>query len=161
MEELIAALEQLLEEGYSFHLDLVGFQEEQWQQRLENLRKAGVCTDHGFQPDPRPFYEMAHCVVLPSYHEGMSNVLLEAGATGRPVITSDIPGCREAVDNGSTGLTCPPADVRGLKNVIREFLALPRESRREMGERGRRKMESEFDRNQVVARTLDAIFQEE
>lgn len=161
VEELFTALEQLRQEGYSFHLDVVGFQEEQWHQRMEPLRQAGVCTDHGFRPDPRPCYENAHCVILPSYHEGMSNVLLEAAATGRPLIASDIPGCREAVADGVSGYLCPPRDVKALKKKIAEFLALPREAREEMGRAGRRKMESEFDRNQVVAQTLAALLQEE
>lgn len=62
---------------------------------------------YGFQKEPLPFYQNCDCVVLPSYHEGMSNVLLEAAAVGRPIIASDIPGCREAVEHSKTGLFVP------------------------------------------------------
>lgn len=159
--ELLEAAQSLFSQGMDFHLDLVGFQEEQWQQTIEKLKNMGFVTDHGFQTDPRPFYAKAHCVILPSYHEGMSNVLLEAAATGRPVITSNIPGCREAVEDGVTGFTCRVRDPEDLKAKMRAFLDLHQDRRKEMGIRGREKMEKEFDREQVVARTLAAVFQEE
>lgn len=81
-------------------LDIVGFFEEEYKETIEDLVEKGIAKFHGFQKETRPWYGMAHCVVLPSYHEGMSNVLLEASAMGRPVITSNIPGCKEAVDEG-------------------------------------------------------------
>ena len=76
---------------------------------------------------------MTSCVVLPSYHEGMSNVLLEAAASGRPLITSDIPGCREAVENGVSGYLCPAKDADALYEAMRRFGALPVEQRSQMG----------------------------
>ena len=161
IRELLDALEQLYREGEQFHLDILGFQEEQWQREVERLKKLGICTHHGFQLDPRPFYKKAHCVVLPSYHEGMSNVLLEAGATARPVITSNIPGCREAVEEGITGYLCESRNTEALKEKLRQFLHLPRDAARQMGLCARKKMESEFDRNQVVALTIAAIMREE
>ncbi|MFR0733719.1 MAG: glycosyltransferase [Oscillospiraceae bacterium] len=78
--------------------------DESYKGQVERLVARGIAVYHGFQTDPLPYYAAADCVVLPSYHEGMSNVLLEAAAVGRPVITSDIPGCREAVEDGKTGL---------------------------------------------------------
>ena len=161
IRELFDALEQLHREGENFHLDIVGFQEEQWQENVERLEKLCICTHHGFRFDPRPYYGNADCVVLPSYHEGMSNVLLEAGATARPVITSDIPGCREAVEDGVTGYLCRSKDTEDLKNKLRKFIHLPREEAREMGLRAREKMQRQFDKNQVVAMTLAALLQEE
>ncbi len=74
---------------------------------------------HGFQEDPRPYYEKAHCVVLPSYHEGMSNVLLEAAATGRALITTDIPGCKESLDDGVNGYL---TDLKDTDDLIKKII---------------------------------------
>ena len=76
-----------------------------------------------------PFYQNCDCVVLPSYHEGMSNVLLEAAAVGRPIIASDIPGCREAVEHSKTGLLCRAKDADSLYVAMRAFLALSAEQK--------------------------------
>lgn len=104
IEELFYAVRRLKEENEDFVLDLAGFFEDIYKKQVEELEQLGIAHFYGFQSDPRPFYTEADCVVLPSYHEGMSNVLLEAAATGRPVITSNIPGCRESVENGKSGL---------------------------------------------------------
>ena len=119
--------------------------------------KEGIVTFHGFQSDPKPFYKSAHCVVLPSYHEGMSNVLLEAAATGRTVITSDIPGCREAVEDGKTGYLCRKQDAESLEKVMQKFLNLDETARQKMGELGRIKIEREFDKRAVVEKTARMI----
>ena len=101
VDELFAAAKRMKQEygnGVEFHI--VGSFEEGYKPLMDELEKAGVVQYHGYQSDMKHFYGMANCVVLPSYHEGMSNVLLEAAASGRPLITSDIPGCREAVEDG-------------------------------------------------------------
>ncbi len=111
IDELFQAVRRLHKEGAEFFLDIVGFYEDGYIEQVEELEALGICKFHGFQPDPRPYYAAADCIVMPSYHEGMSNVLLEAAATGRPLITSDIPGCREAVDKDLSGYTCPCRDA--------------------------------------------------
>lgn len=161
MDELFSALRRLHAEGEKIFLDLVGFFEDGYREQVEELEALGICKFHGFQEDPRPFYERTDCVVLPSYHEGMSNVLLEAAAVGRPLITSDIPGCREAVEEGVTGFTCPVRDAQALYETMKRFLLLSPEQRAAMGVAGRKKMQAEFDKNQVVEATLAALFQEE
>ena len=95
--------------------------------------------------------------MLPSYHEGMSNVLLEAAAVGRPIIASDIPGCREAVEHSKTGLLCRAKDANSLYVAMRAFLALSAEQKAALGQNGRRKMEREFDKASVVAETLRIV----
>lgn len=92
MDELFYAAKELQRKEVPFVLDLVGFFEDEYKEKIDKLVDAKIAVFHGFQEDSRPYYAMADCVVLPSYHEGMSNVLLEAAATGRPVITSNIPG---------------------------------------------------------------------
>ena len=92
--------------------------------------------------------------MLPSYHEGMSNVLLEGAATGRALITSDIPGCREAVEGGVSGYLCPTKDADALCDAMRRFAELPENRQAEMGRRGRTRMEQKFSKTAVVAETI-------
>ncbi len=155
VEELFDAMEQLHKEyGSRVILDLVGFFEDEYRQRVEELTARGIVKFYGFQENPRSYYSLSHCVVLPSYHEGMSNVLLEGAAAERPLITSDIPGCREAVEDGYTGLLCQVKNTQSLLEAMELFMQLPMEERRRMGQRGREKMQREFDREQVVARVV-------
>lgn len=158
--ELLTAMKRLHGElGDRVALDIVGFyDDEACRAQAEELVAMGAAVFHGFQPEPRPYYTGADCVVLASYHEGMSNVLLEAAATGRPVITSDIYGCREAVDEGVTGLLCAVKDADSLYEQMKKMALLSREEREQMGLAARKKMERQFDKNVVVKNTIDAVF---
>ena len=101
---------------------------------------------------------MSQCTVQPSYYpEGMSNVILEAAASGRPVITTDHPGCREGVDDGITGFIVPVNDTDALVKAIERFLAMSTTEREEMGRRGRMKMEKEFSRIYVTSAYMDIL----
>ena len=113
---------------------------------------------HGQQKDMLPFFHMAACVVHPSYYpEGMSNVLLEAAASGRPIVAANRSGCRETVDHGKTGYIVPIKDEQAVIDAVRSFLALSWEERRDMGLAGRAKMEREFDRKLVVDTYLEEL----
>ena len=158
IDELFAAVRRLHDEGERFKLDLVGFFEDEYKEQVEQLVADDIAVFHGFQPDARPYYAAADCIVLPSYHEGMSNVLLEAAATGRPLITSNIPGCRETVALGRSGLTCKVRDEESLYRAMKYFLTLSREDREEMGQEGRKRMHQRFAKGDVVQETLNAIF---
>ncbi len=158
MDELFYAVEKLYGTlGDRVKLDLVGFFEDEYRETVEALVEKGIVEFHGFQTEPRPFYEKAHCVVLPSWHEGMSNVLLEAAATGRPIITSNIPGCREAVRDGETGLLCAVKDRDSLYEAMVRLSGFSHEEREEMGKKGRVLMEQKFDKDRVVCETMHGI----
>ena len=101
--------------------------------------------------------QKADCVVMPSYHEGMSNVNLEASATGRPVITTNIPGCRESVEDGITGWLCESKNADNLYEKMKMFLNTNITTREEMGKKARKKMEKEFDKNSIVKQTIAAL----
>ena len=160
MGELFGAMKRLYDKyGSRVVLDLVGFyDDDSYKEQVEGLVSGGIALFHGFQTDPLPYYAAADCVVLPSYHEGMSNVLLEAAAAGRPIITSDIPGCREAVEDGRTGLLCKARDTDSLYTQLCRMTDTPRSQRQAMGLAGREKMEREFDKQKVVLQTAAAIF---
>lgn len=160
IDETFAAMRKIKSEyGDKVVFDVVGFFEDEYKETVEQLEKDGVIVFHGFQPEPRPYYAATHVVVLASYHEGMSNVLLEACATGRAIITTDIPGCREAVDEGVNGFLCKKQDVDTLVDCMRKFLDLTSEQRVEMGTQARAKMKKEFDKNLVVKRSVENILQ--
>lgn len=111
----------------------------------------------GFHKDVRPFLEEAHAVVLPSYHEGMANVLLEGAASGRAILASEIPGCQETFDDGVTGFGFEVKNVDSMKCAIDKFLALSPEQKCEMGRNGREKMEKQFDRKIVIKKYFNII----
>ena len=135
----------------------VGFYEDAYKETVDQLVADGVINFHGFQTDVHPFYEAADCVVLPSYHEGMSNVLLEGAATGRALITSDIPGCREAVEDGVSGYLCPAQDADALTDFFREFASETQNEQEQMGRCGRALIERKFDKRIVVAQTIEGL----
>ena len=159
IDELFAAMRRLHDElGDKVILDLVGFFDDDYEGQVNALVNDGVAVFHGFQTEPTPYYAAADCVVLPSYHEGLSNVLLEAAAMGRPVITSNIHGCKETVDDGTSGLLCQVKDADDLYQKMHQMAALPRSDREKMGLAARHKVEREFEKNMVVQKTIDAIF---
>lgn len=157
MDELFSAAKELQRKDVPFVLDLVGFFEDEYKEKIDQLVSDGIAVFHGFKEDPRPYYAGADCVVLPSYHEGMSNVLLEAAATGRPVITSNIPGCKEAVDDGKSGFLCEIRDWNDLYLKMDKIAHMSHVEREAMGLCARDKMMQEFDKNKVVKKTIQGI----
>jgi len=132
-----------------FHI--CGFCEEAYEERLEQLQKDGIITYHGMVSDVREILKITHCTVHPTYYpEGMSNVLLESSASGRPVITTARSGCREIVDENVNGYIVPEKNSKELINAVERFISLPSEEKRLMGLAGRRKVEKEFSREIVV-----------
>jgi galacturonosyltransferase len=110
---------------------------------------------HGFQKDVIKFIVESHCIIQPSHHEGMSNILLESAAVGRALIASDIPGCREAIDDN--GYVFSVGDVNDLIRKIEDFIHLPYEKKVAMGKMSRQKVEREFDRQIVINKYLQEI----
>ena len=157
MDELLSAVNRLREEGENFVLDIVGFFEDAYEKQISELEQKNIAVFYGFQENPQPYYATADCVVLPSYHEGMSNVLLEAAATGRPLITTNIPGCREVVEQGKTGILVQARSSESLYIGMKKFLRLSHRKREIMGKLGREKMEKEFRKEEVVEETMRAM----
>lgn len=113
---------------------------------------------HGEQNDLRPFYQKCSCFVFPSnYPEGMSNVLLEAASSGRPIITTNNPGCAEIVENGVNGYIVPVNDQESLNDAIKRFLSLSFEEKKSMGLSARKMVEEKFSRAQVVKQYMGEI----
>ena len=122
------------------------------------MGEQGIVFYHGSQKDVKPFIARAHAIIHPStYGEGMSNVLLENASSGRPLITTDNPGCQETVDNGKTGYIYHGGNVDELVETVEKFLAMPNEERKVIGLAGRVKVEKEFSRQIVVKAYLEKI----
>lgn len=157
IEELLYAARAMKQEYPDVIFELVGYYEDDYKFIIEQYEKEGIVTLTGYQKIMHPYYQKAWAVLMPSYHEGMSNVVLEASATARPVLASDIPGCREGYDEGITGYGYPARDKEALLGTLRKFMALSYEEKKQMGLNARAKMEREFDRQQVVNAYIEEI----
>lgn len=132
--------------------------DEKYAEILNQYQKDNIIIYHGEQKDMIPFFEMANAIVHPSYYpEGMSNVLLEAAAHGRPIICTDRSGCRETVDDGKSGFIVPIKDVKSVINAVEKILGMSNLDRKQMGLNGRNKIEKEFDRSIVVEKYMKEI----
>jgi len=121
---------------------------------VEAWRAEGTLDLLGFQHDVARLFADSDIVVLPSYREGLPKVLLEAAACGRAVVTTDVPGCRDAIDADVTGMLVPPRNATALAGAIHALIRDPDACRR-MGEAGRRLAEREFAIESVIRAHLD------
>lgn len=161
IEEYLEAAEKITKEYENVRFYLAGEYEEEtrarYEPRLNALSQQGVIRYLGHIDDVPRVMAKSHAIIHPSYHEGLSNVLLEGAACGRAVLASDVPGCRETLKEGESGLLFAPKDTESLLKAIRTFLGFTPEKRREMGIKGRAYVESAFDRNKVIDAYLEEI----
>jgi len=154
VDELFEAIPVICKQYPGTLFEFIGWYEDDYKEKVEALEWAGYIRFSGWQAEVRPFYESSHCIVLPSWHEGMSNTLLEGAASARPLITNAIHGCMEAVEDGVTGFLCERKSAESLIEKMDAFLRLPHNEKAAMGMAGRKKMEREFDKHAVVEKTL-------
>ena len=157
VDELFEVAERIRKEYSNVFFDIVGPMEDDYKDKVETLSNKDVINYYGYQEDVKPFIQRCHCFVLPSYHEGMANTLLESAAMGRPLITSDIHGCKEAVVDEISGFLCKKQNTSSLHNVTKRFVDLNIAERKVMGIKGRQYMENMFDKDKVVDRTLENV----
>lgn len=125
--------------------------------QINEWTKAGYVTYLGYATDVRDFIAKADCVVLPSYREGAPRSLLESASMGKPIITTNVPGCKEIVEHGVNGLLCNVRDVRDLADKIEKMINLSKKERDLMGKKGREKILKEFDERIVINKYLKTI----
>ena len=158
IDEFLEAAKTIKQAFTNAEFHICGFYEDDYKEIIENAEKTGVVKYHGMVKDVRPYEAISHCIVLPTYHpEGISNVLLEAAACARPLITTNRHGCKEVVDDGVNGYLVRERNSQDLIEKMRKFMALSWEERKAMGLAGRAKVEKEFDRQIVVQKYLDGI----
>lgn len=152
IEEFLQAatkMKEIYHDKVEFHV--CGICEQEYEDLLERYQKDRVICYHGLVHDIQNYYEDTHCVVMPSYYpEGMSNVLLEAAASGRPIITTDRAGCKEVVEDSVSGYLIREKDSIDLFTKMEKFYHLPYHKRSDMGLEGRKRVEKLFDRKIVV-----------
>lgn len=161
IDELLAAARKIHEKHPQVRFQLLGAYEEETREHyeplVEQLQREGVLDYYGYRDDVPDFLARAHGVIHPSYHEGMSNVLLEAAATARPVLASAVEGCLNTFQDGVSGFAFQPRSAAALEEAIESFLACSWEERRQMGLAGRAYVEKKFDRKLVVAAYMEEL----
>ena len=155
IEEYLAAAARIRRQHPYAEFQVVGrYEEERYREWLEGNDDVKYL---GRSDDVREQIREVDCIVHPSYHEGMSNALLEGAAMGKPLMASNIPGCREVIDEGVNGFVFEPRCVDDLVDKLERFLSMDRNAWVKMGMKSREKVEREFDRNLVVNAYLKAI----
>lgn len=157
IDELFYVVHKLNEAGYKCSLNVLGGFEENYSDKMKQYETEGWLLYQGYQSDIRPFVENTHCFVLPSWHEGMANTNLECAAMGRPVITSNIHGCLEAVEDGISGYLAERKNADDLYKKMKLMCELSSEKRKAMGMAGRERMEVIFDKKKVVKETMEQL----
>lgn len=161
IEEFLNAV-KVIKEKYPFvSFGLAGGYEEEtksvYEPQIQALVKQRMLTYYGHSDEIHRLMGESHVIIHPSYHEGLSNVLLEAASCGRPVLASDVPGCRETLISGISGLTFVPRQSEALIRAIENILSISCEERKQMGFEGRQHMEAVFDRKFVIKAYLEEI----
>ncbi|NPA51098.1 MAG: glycosyltransferase family 4 protein [Epsilonproteobacteria bacterium] len=124
---------------------------------LDQWIKKGVVNYLGSSDDVKKIISESDCIVLPSYREGLSRVLLEAAAMARPIVTTNVTGCKEVVDNNVNGFLCEPKNYIDLADKMDKIFHLSKMERLQMGKKGREKIVKEFNEEIVINKYLQAI----
>ena len=157
IDEYLAAADAITERYANAEFQLLGpFEEKGYRDTLFNIKNDRI-KYLGVSNDVREEIKEVDCIVNPSYHEGMSNVLLEGAAMGKPLIASDIPGCKEIIKDGHNGYLFKVQSTSALIDKLVEFMELDGNDRTVMGANSREKIETEFDRNIVIKQYLEVI----
>ncbi len=123
---------------------------------IDDLINKKLINFFNFQKNTIKFIEESNCIILPSYREGLSRTLLEGASIGRPIITCDVPGCRDVVKNNFNGFLCKVKSIDDLENKIIKFINLDNNKKIEFGINSR-KIANNFDEKIVIKRYLDFI----
>jgi len=126
-------------------------------EELKKWENEGIIKYLGVSDNIKDIIAQYDCIVLPSYREGLSRVLLEAASMAKPIITTNVPGCRDVVEDGVNGFLCEVKNSKSLSNAIEKFLTLSNEEREIMGQKGREKVIKEFDEKVVIDIYLEEI----
>lgn len=158
IDEYLEAAEYIRGKYPNTKFHICGFCEEEYEDKLKVMHNRGIIIYHGMLRDVRDILKVTHCTIHPTYYpEGMSNVLLESAACGRPIITTNRAGCREVVDNGINGFIAEQRSSKELIKHIEKFIVLNFKNKEMMGLAGRTKVENQFDRELVTDKYIHEI----
>ena len=156
IEELAFAITKAVKGGINVKCKVIGDLGDELPE-FKHAINENIIKYEGVTDDVRPYISWCDAVILPSYGEGMSNVLQEASACGRPVLASNISGCNEIFDEGITGYGFNPKDSESTFEAIKLFCETGYEQRKKMGIKAREKMEQKFDRTRIINIYTDKI----
>lgn len=157
LREYLEAAKKITLKNENIEFLILGpFEEQEYKEILANNMNSRI-KYLGVSNDVRNEMKEVDCIVNPSYHEGMSNVLLEGAAMGKPLIASNIPGCKEIIEDGYNGLLFEVKSVESLEDKLIQFIELDSREKRKMGQNSRKKVENEFDRNIILYEYMKAI----
>lgn len=155
IDQYLYAAKEIRKKHPETRFHICGFCEQEYEKKLKKLNDDGTIVYHGLVKDMVAIYRQMSCTIHPTYYpEGLSNVLLESAASGRPIITTNRSGCREVIDNGVNGYVVEEKNSHDLIEKIEMFLCKSVEERKQMGLAGRKKVENEFDRKIVIEKYL-------
>ena len=155
IEQYLEAAKEIKARHSETRFHICGFCEQNYEQVLKDMSDEGIIIYHGLVKDMSAIYKQMSCTIHPTYYpEGLSNVLLESSASGRPIITTNRSGCREVVDDGINGYVVEEKNSKDLIEKIELFLEKSVEERKQMGIAGRKKVEKEFNRQIVIDKYL-------
>lgn len=158
IDQYLQAAKEIRKRHPETRFHICGFCEQAYEDTLQKMNQEGTIIYHGMVKDMAGIYKQMSCTIHPTYYpEGLSNVLLESAASGRPIITTNRSGCREVVDDGINGYVIKEKDSQDLIDKIEMFLNKSIEERKQMGLAGRKKVEKEFDRKIVVNKYLGEL----
>ncbi len=155
IDELLFAAKKIKKEYPYIEFDIVGPMEDDYKNKIEEYVNSNIINYYGYQSDVKKFIKQCHCFILPSYHEGMANTLLEAGSMGRPLITTNIHGCKEAIKDN--GYLCNAMDKEDLYKKIKKFIELDYKKKVNMSLNSRKHIEKIFDKRKVVKETMKGL----
>ena len=160
--EYVEAAKILKGKGLKAHFQLMGTPDPGHRrgiptETIHRWKKEGIVEYLGTTDDVLPYIRQADCIVLPSYREGTPRTLLEAASTGKPIVTTDVPGCNNVVQNGANGYLCRAKDAQDLADKMEQMYLLDSESRNQLGRKSRQIAEERFDEKIVIERYIAAI----
>lgn len=164
IKEYVEAAEILKKQGHKLRMALVGPLDYKHptaipEKQINDWKRSGIVECWGFQDDILRVFQKADIACLPSYREGLPTCLIEAAACGLPIVTTNVPGCREVVKNGVNGLLVPAADAKALAKAIEE-LVLDKEKRKVFGKESRELAVNVFSEKQIILETMKVYDQQ-
>lgn len=155
VDEYLEMAQKIKREHPNTEFQILGDIDDNYRSIIDKLVNENIIKYLGKTTDVRPYLKEVHCTILPSYHEGMSNVNLESQANGRPVITTNVPGCVETILDNVSGYLVEARNALDLIQKVETFIQLSHEEKKNMGVLGRKYVEENFSRKIVVNAYLE------
>ncbi|MGL5972405.1 MAG: glycosyltransferase family 4 protein [Oscillospiraceae bacterium] len=158
IDEIFFVAKKIKERYNNIIFDIIGPMEDNYNKEIKELNENDIINYYGYREDIHPYLKQSHCLILPSYHEGMSNILLEASSVGRPLITTNIDGCREIVIDNENGFLCDVKSEDSLYKNVEKFINLSYGEKKEMADKARKIVVENFRREDITEKIKSEIY---